>query len=120
MLASSPGKSHYIELASGVLRRSLASQQACCRRDDPPGQPNPSPPKLTGDQAHAEVFMDGQSAQMPQIATIDPATAGVAAASLDWGVVPDPEVDEQFQKDLVEIAEAEKAADREAPLLRVF
>jgi hypothetical protein len=64
--------------------------------------------------------MDGQSAQMPQIATIDPATAGVAAASLDWGVVPDPEVDQQFQKDLEEIAEAEKAADREAPLLRVF
>jgi hypothetical protein len=64
--------------------------------------------------------MDGQGVQMPTIKTIDPATAGVAAASWDWGVSPDPEVDERYQEDLKEIAEAEKTADREAPLLRVF
>ena len=65
--------------------------------------------------------MDGRSSEMAQVQTIDPAEAGTAVAEVfDWGVTPTPEVDEQYRQDLADIAESEKAADRDAPLLRVF
>ena len=58
---------------------------------------------------------------MSDVEIIAPTNAGVGTlAPPDWGFQSDADVDEQYRRDIQEIDEAEKAADRDATTLRVY
>lgn len=58
---------------------------------------------------------------MSDVEIIEPTHAGVGTLTPpDWGFEPDADVDEQYRRDIEEIHEAEKAADRDSTTLRVY
>lgn len=62
-----------------------------------------------------------QDTRVSDVEIIEPINAGVGTlAPPDWGFEPDADVDEQYRRDIEEIDQAEKAADRDSTTLRVY